>query len=114
MHGCRPTPQIMHTHSSMWDQAHKVTIWDGRGTCHTFTSAYVKDQDDKDHVKVKILRKRLADSPLPSDLNGWELFASMDDECDETYGQATINSSSNVGRHKIVTIPDGGPKIFTP
>lgn len=100
--------------STKWDKAHKVSIWDGHGTCHTYTAAYVQDNDDDDGVKIKILRKRLANSPIPPDCAGWELYASMDDDCDETYGQATIGDAKTCGRHKILTIPDAGAHILTP
>lgn len=99
---------------SGWEDVHKVSIWDGRGNCETFTQAEVSTEAD-DCVQVKLHVNRLRDSDdLPEDVRGFELFASMDENATETHGQATIAGQQRQGNFRILTIPDAGPAIFTP
>jgi hypothetical protein len=97
-----------------WTLAYKCSIWDGKGNCGTFERPYVHEPEDANKVRIKIARNRLADSAVPDDPQGWELFASMDADCDITHGQATISDTDDAGTHRIMTIPDGVPKILTP
>lgn len=100
--GCKH-PMDMSDYTTNWNPVHKLSVWDGRGTCETFSKAYYQEVDDV--VKLKIHMKTVAESDLPSNLTQWEAFASVDEDCDETF-EGEITTTKSRGRHKIVTIPN--------
>jgi len=103
--------------SSEWEPVHKCSLWDGHGTCETFSLGYWKkvENDNKpDYYKVKLHRKRIDDAGLPNDLAGWELFASKDQNVDGSIGQATIEKDWNRGRHRVLKVPATDAALFYP
>jgi len=112
-------PQYGSTVGKKWTPLHKVTLWHEDQSA-TISRGYYYEEDEI--VKLKIHDDMREDASLPSNLQGWECLATErkvlareDDELadDDIYGQAEVVDSYRRGNHRIIEIPDVGPRMPT-
>ena len=112
-------PQYGSTVGQRWEPLHKVTLWTDDQSA-TLTRAYYHNDYDADIIKLKLHDEMRTDAGLPADLQGWECLATerrvlardddtLDDE--EILGQAEVVDSYPRGNHRILEIPDVGPRL---